>query len=83
MFVLRKITGSGVELNIAMGDGYTLITKEANPVEFNEMKDPTEDDCIYAYIVCGGGSQVLPLSNKQKAFVMTESGNTFANVTQR
>ena len=83
MFVLRKITGSGVELNIAMGDGYTLITKEANPVEFNEMKDATEDDCIYAYIVCGGGSQVLPLSNKQKAFVMTESGKTFANITYR
>lgn len=83
MFVLRKISGSGVEINIAMGVGYTLITKEANKVEFEEMKNPMEDDCIYAYIVCNEGLQVLPLSNKQKAFVMTESGSTFANVSQR
>ena len=80
MFVLRKISGSGVQMNITMGNGYTLITKETNEVEFEKMKDPTERDCIYAYIVCDGGSQVLPLSDKQKAFVMTESGKTFSNV---
>ena len=44
MFVLRKITGSGVEINIEMGDGYTLITKECNPKEFEDMKGPNEDD---------------------------------------
>ena len=81
---LRKITGSGVELNIPMGDeGYTFIHKEINEKEFNEMKKETDPDWIYAFIVCGGGATILPLSNKQKSYVMTETGKTFANVSQR
>ena len=39
MFILRKISGSGVEMNFNLGDSYTLITKEHNEKEFNEMAE--------------------------------------------
>lgn len=83
MFVLRKISESGVEMNTTIGDGYTLITKEANKEEFDEIKHILDEDWIYGFIVCDGGSKTLLLSSKQKAFVMTESGSTFANVSLR
>ena len=81
---LRKITKSGIELNIPMGDeGYTFIDKEINKKEFKEMIGEEKSDLIYAFIVCRGGATVLELFNKQNAYVMTETGKTFANVSQR
>lgn len=82
MFVLRKISGSGVEMNIALGDGYTLTDKEANKKEFEDLdKHYKFDDCIYAVVIARDGSEVLPLSSKQKSFIMTGSGQTFSNVS--
>lgn len=88
---LRKITGTGIQLNIPMGDeGYTFIDRKRNEKEFDGMKDEAAkqakdktEDCIYAFIVCCGGSKILALSNKQSAYIMTETGKTFANVSQR
>lgn len=80
---LRKVTKNGVQLNVPMGsEGYTLIHREVNEKEFKEMKGDYED-CIYAFIICCGGATILALSNKQKSYVMTEGGRTYANVSQR
>ncbi len=82
MFVLRKISESGVQMNIAMGNGYTLISKSANKNEFKKTANRYNwENCIYAFISCNNGETILPLSSNQKSFVMTGKGNTFSNVS--
>jgi len=84
MFILRKITGDGLQMNFALGDDYNFVDKEANPKEFNSMKDFFKwDDEVYAFVSYKDGARTMPLYPKQKAFIMTESGKTFANVSQR
>jgi hypothetical protein len=83
MYTLRKITGSGVEINISLGEGYTFITKERNPNEFKDMMKTlaVDDDCFYGFVTDSKG-EVNLLSNHQKAYIM-EYGHTIDNVSQR
>ena len=96
MLVLRRISGDGVEMNQVVGKGYTYIHREVNPDQFRETfklyfkkdhvadLDPTADkettNC-YAFVV--EGSFIQALYKNQKAFMMTESGKTFANLSYR
>jgi hypothetical protein len=51
MFILRKITKTGVEMNFDLGNHYTLITKERSPEEFEKgVKDHPFYDDIYAFV---------------------------------
>ena len=71
-------------MNFCLGKDYNFVDKETNPEEFNEMKKHyTWGDEIYAFISYQDGAKIQPLSSKQAAFVMTENGATFANVSQR
>lgn len=95
MLVLRRISGDGVEMNHVVGDSYTYIHREINPKQFRETfkvvfdKDHVADndesadkntkDC-YAFVCCG---YIQPLYKNQKNFMMTENGNTFANLTYK
>lgn len=96
MLVLRRFSGDGVEMNQVIGDGYTYISREVNPNEFREAfknyfkklhvadNDPASDKetkSCYAF-VCQG-SLIQPLYKNQKAFMMTESGQTFSNLTYK
>ena len=96
MFILRRISGNGVQMNHTIGKDYTHIDRHGNYDDFCktfklyfERKhvadlDPESDDNTkrcYAFIV--NGAFVQPLYANQKAFVMTECGNTFANVSQQ
>lgn len=82
MFILRKISGSGVEMNFNLGDSYTLITKEHNKKEFKEMAEKNkamQDPIIYGFVAYDNG-KLLYLSSQQENYIMTENGGTFANV---
>lgn len=85
MFVLRKITADGVEMNIAIGNNYTLVNPERCSEEFErtlKMQDKSIRDKIYAFIFDESG-KAKPLYKAQKAFIMTENGKTFDNVSLR
>lgn len=95
MLVLRRISSEGVEMNHVVGDNYTYIHRDTNPEEFRRTfkavfdrdhvadLDPAADkdtkNC-YAF-VCHG--HIQPLYKNQKNFMMTENGNTFANLTYK
>jgi hypothetical protein len=84
MFILRKITGNGGELNFALGDSYSLTLKDANPKEFKEIlsvggHDAFEDD-LYGFITYGDRKHQM-LFKKQFNYIMTDTGKTFTNVT--
>lgn len=76
--ILRKITGTGVEMNFDIGDSYTLIHKEHNPDEFAKHT-PTHEDTCFAYLAYNGG-QILELYNTQHNYVMYNNGATFAHI---
>lgn len=84
MFILRKITGNGGELNFALGDSYSLILKDTNPKEFKEVlslggHSAFEDD-LYGFITYGDCQHQM-LFKKQFNYIMTENGKTFKNIT--
>lgn len=87
MFVLRKITGKklngGIQMNFALGSSYIVVTKENNPIEFEEAvksKIIIDDPIIYGYVK-GTDNNAHQLSVQQESYIMTESGKTFDNLT--
>lgn len=84
MFGLRKITGSGVEMNFYLGNSYTLITKEVNEDEFNSVKERLNfEDCIYGFVSCHSGAAVHELSSHQQSYIVSADGSTYSNLTQK
>lgn len=86
MFVLRKISGEDVQMNIALGSSYTYIGKLENPKEFDrtskEVFNDLNKEIIYAYVSNHSGA-IHPLYEKQSNYIMTEGGKTFANLTKK
>lgn len=84
MFILRKITGNGGELNFALGDSYSLILKESNPKEFKEVLYVNGHkafvDDIYGFIGYGDSKFHMLFINHLN-YIMTENGKTFKNIT--
>lgn len=82
MFVLRKITSNGSEMNFNLGNSYTLVTKERSLEEFeNKMKDNPFYSNIYAFIY--GKDEILPLYKDQKNYIVSENGATYSNLTYK
>lgn len=84
MFILRKITGAGVQINITLGQSYTMVHKTYNPLEFKRtydhaFKESYEEKEIFAFVSDESG-EVLPLFPNQKNYVMTETGQTFSHI---
>ena len=85
MFILRRVSGAGVEMNHDLGsDSYTLITKERNEEEFERSNkafygkgDP--DEKVYGYVGNGDG-KLIPLYSNQSNYIMTETGKTFSKL---
>jgi hypothetical protein len=71
-------------MNQTVGEKYTLINKELNPLDFTSLSNTfftegsDEEEC-YAFVTNGAFTQ--PLFKKQKAFIMTGDGKTFANIS--
>ncbi len=96
MLVLRRISGQGVEMNYVVGDGYTYIHREQNPEDFRKTfkrifekdhvadgDDANDHDTKNVYAFVCHEDYVQPLYKNQKNFMMTENGNTFANLTYK
>lgn len=87
MFILRKITGSGVQSNICLNKVYNLIREEdtnefQRTVQLEEWYESDEEK-IYAFIVYDEGSKILPLYKAQKNYIMTSDGKNFDNLTYK
>lgn len=96
MYTLRRISGQGVEMNFALGKSYTVVDRNVSYEEFRRDferffnkphvadMDPTSDDNtkrVYAFVGDEGGQHVYCLYTGQQAYIMTESGSTFSNLT--
>lgn len=87
MYHLRTITEEGVESNKQLGREYSVISREKNQKAFTNVveqafKDGVDEE-IYAFVTAMGGAMVYGLHEKSQAYIMTESGATFSNLTKR
>jgi len=87
MYSLRTITEEGVEKNVQIGRDYTVINREKNKKAFTNVveqafKDGVDEE-IYCFVTAMNGTMVFGLHEKSKAYIMTESGGTFSNLTKR
>ncbi len=84
MFILRQITPQGVESNQILGDNYSITTEEAHKEKFDQIiKDqqlPTQY-MQFAYLHHSTSPFPYPLFEGFKYYIMTGSGETFANLT--
>lgn len=90
-YTLRRISTEGVELNLNLGNGYTVVHKDHAPERFKEdfklFFNATYVDCeidsesVYAFVSTECGKSVYPLYKGQKAYIMLPDGSTFSNVT--
>ena len=84
MFVLRKISSDGVQLNFSLGESYTLVTEETNPKEFERSSlafwKEAKPENTYGFVSDQQG-RLFPLFKNQWNYIMTSNGKTFANVT--
>lgn len=88
MFILRVYTAKEkVESNTILGKSYNLVRKTENPIEFerilNDLFSRLNEDVIYAFIIYDQGAEFRPLYKDQHNYVMTDSGKTFSNVSER
>jgi len=92
MFILRRYTGENHEVNQCLGDSYNLVRKEVNFDEFKKAytsfaeglewdEDNFISNKIYSFIIYNNGADIIPLYRPSSYYIMTERGNTFANLT--
>ncbi len=86
MFVLRRITSEGNEMNDCLGDCYHLILRDGNVTEFEKTLKALKwehSDELYGFVIysIAGESVNKPLYKKSMYFVMMSNGETFANIT--
>jgi hypothetical protein len=81
MFVLRKISAEGIQLNFSLGSSYTLVRKDENPKEFErQLGNCPHPENTYG-IIHGENAQPHYLYANHHNFIMASDGKTFANVT--
>lgn len=88
MFILRRITSEGNELNDCLGDRYHLVLKERNQEEYEKALKVLkwkDDEELYGFIIYSKGNEMIhyPLYKKSVYFIMTETGKTFANISKK
>jgi hypothetical protein len=88
MYTLRTIDkGTGVENNYSLGSRYRVYNKDRSPKAFTEIisaydipENPAPDAVrLLAFIEAELGS-LFHFYDDQYAYIMTESGNTFAKL---
>lgn len=87
MFVLRRITSNGTQINTSLGDEYVLVDREANEQEFKERTELWQDSDIekelYGLVCYDNGASIMPLYKKSTYYVMASDGKTFENISHR
>lgn len=96
MYTLRRISSNGIEMNSALGKSYTVVNRFVSYEEFRQdfavvfgkphvadMDENADSDTksVYAFVGTENGDKIYPLYSKQQAYIMTESGATFSNLT--
>ncbi len=85
MFALRKVTEDGVETNIALGDGYTIVNRETSPSDFERAMGAAGFDAadgIYAIVLTYRGVSI-PLYDTHGNYIVTENGATYCNLSYK
>lgn len=96
MYTLRRINGDGVEMNTSLGNGYTYVNRfesyEAFCKDFQsyfdkkhvaDLDEASDDDTKRVYGFVGCDKFIQPLYMNQKAFIVSENGKTFANLSYK
>ncbi|MCL1658612.1 hypothetical protein M2T79_18555 [Elizabethkingia miricola] len=96
MFVLRRISGEGIEMNKVIGDGYTVIDRESTVEDFKkvfehyfekrqiaDLDSESDFDTKNCYAFVTNDSFIQPLYKNQQNYIMSENGKTFSNLTYR
>jgi hypothetical protein len=86
MFILRRITSKGLELNTCLGIEYVLVLKEVNESEFRDrVKLWGEEDLkdLYGVVCFDDGGSIMPLYKKSSYYIMTGDGKTFSNISEK
>lgn len=69
----------------SIGTSYNYIDKDRNPTEFNKTHEiyfkSTQPDTTYGFLIYDHGKAIRPLFRKQEAYIMTDEGKTFENLT--
>jgi hypothetical protein len=84
MFVLRKITKGGLQMNFNLGSRYNLVDDKTTPEQFanfaGHLFTEGKPDEIYAFISTEN-CEIIPLYKGHSNFIMTGEGATFSNET--
>jgi len=92
MFVLRRVTSEGNEMNDCLGERYHKVMQETQKEEFERALkvldwklDGIQAQELYGFIIYWTSDQMIhsPLYRKSMYFIMTESGKTFDNITYK
>jgi hypothetical protein len=96
MFILRRISSEGIQMNQTIGESYTYIGRFENAEEFRrcfkkyferdhvaDLDDTSDDDTKQVYCFISNGSLHQPLYMRQQNYIMTDSGKTFSNLSWR
>lgn len=96
--ITNNDTKKSSQHNRVIGSDYSLIFREEDYDSFCEMyrkefekphvadMDETSDSLsqnTYGFIIIDNGSIALPLYKNQYNYIMTESGNTFSNISYK
>lgn len=79
MFILRKITKAGKQINFDLGSDYNFIHNEHNSEDFKSSVKgfKLDDKDIYGLIVYNDGAKFQCLFKGQHNYIMTDNGKTF------
>src|SRR6186713_2491804 len=96
-YTLRTMVANNtIQNNRYLGEEYQVVGREENYEEFSRHYeryfgkkhvadlDPESDGFskdTYCFITASGGSQWIPLYKSQRNYIMTDSGQTFSNLT--
>jgi hypothetical protein len=98
MFALRKVFKDHTQINLNLGNEYSLIERDSTYDKFSEtFKIEFDSDHVadldeesteftkncYAFVINEGGKVAHPLYKNQFNYIMTESGKTFSNLTYK
>jgi hypothetical protein len=86
MFILRTIetdTKGVRELNVNLGDFYSVIRRDSNLEDFESiLKKYTTDGSTVSGIIASETDEPRLLYKYKQYFVMTESGKTFSHIKE-
>lgn len=89
MFILRRVDEVYGQINTNLGDYYTLLSKEKNPEQFNEVVKCWGTDVvekIHGVIVFDENDNdegIMPLYTKSQYYIMTSDGKTFSKIAEK